>query len=234
MPTATVIDHLKNYRARHGDEAWRQEVTRLATAAIRQSPKHEAFWKGICEGKDYYWVDWDEMLRLAKYTDPVSNDPASPSPDMQEQMLEAMKAQLPGLKTQAQLTAFMGCFEALQLTLNAIFEGDESQVEVGQKAINLALEVAVQATVISKQLEESPEAATSEAAEEFKTPALNTLEYDVQRKLMVELEAIEKLADLVAWYERTADDRNRITSQNLRNPLLDAIRQKKRAITEGL
>ena len=119
--TSTVIDHLKNYRTRHGDEAWRKEVIRLASAAIRTSPQHEAFWKGIVEGKDFDWLDWEELHETAIMGDDVSNDPASPSPDMQAQMLEAMKAQLPGLKTQAQLTAFMGCFEALQLTLKAIY-----------------------------------------------------------------------------------------------------------------
>lgn len=226
MATESVFDHLKNYRLRHGEGAWRKEVTRLAVAAIRQSPQHAAFWKGVCDGEDFEWVSWDKMLASAG-----ADDPASPSPDMQEQMLEAMKAQLPGLKTQAQLTAFMGCFEALQLTLNAIFEGDEERVEVGQQAINLALEVAVQATMISKQLEESPEAATGEVAEEFKTPAGDTLEYDTQRKLMTELEGITKLDELVAWYERTADQRNNIKSQNLRNPLLDGVRKKKQALS---
>ena len=234
MPTLPILTHLENFKQQHGEDAFRVEVTRLAKNAIRTGPKHAAFWEGVVEGMD--WLDWDSLVAEAE-TEPKAEPSVSPnvdpsSPDMNQQMMEAMRQKLPGLKTQAQLNAFFGAFEALQMTLNAIFEGaDAAQVEVGQKALNLALEVAVQATGISQQLEEMPEAATSEAAEEFKTPASDFNEYDKQRQLMLELEGIGSVADLNSWYESTAEARNGIKSQGLRNPLLDAIRKKKLSLS---
>jgi len=219
-----VAQHLEHLRTTLPEDQYRNEVLRLAKSAIRTGKSHEEFWHGLIG--DYEWVDWEALVAEA-HGEPVSTGSSGPSQSMQDQMLEAMKQKLPGMKTQAQLNAFMGAFEALQLTLNAVFEGDASQVEIGKKAIDMALQVAVQATEISRQLEEMPEAVEGDAGDEFKAPASDTVEYDTQRELLSELAVIKRADTLSSWYEETTTRRNRIKSTGLRNHLLDAIRKKK-------
>jgi hypothetical protein len=52
-------------------------------------------------------------------------------------------------------------------------------------------------------------------------------EYDIQKKLMMDLELLTSTEALNEWYLRTKDEREKVTSQSLRNVLFDAIRCKR-------
>jgi len=153
--------------------------------------------------------------------------PANPTPEQQAQFFQALKQQLPSLKSQAQFTAFQAAFEAFRTVMNAIFSGNKLTEKEGLDALGKAFDVSHKMTEMTNKLEEIPEAATSKAAEEFKQPPAEFGEYDEQRKLMTELAHIENLKDLTDWYRTNRVRIDRVRSSSLRNPLLDAIRERK-------
>ena len=150
---------------------------------------------------------------------------------MMRMMIDAMKQQIPALKTQAQFGVAMESFKALVETLGAIFERDPQRVEAAMKALMLSLEVAGKVTDLGEMLKDVPEAATSSAADAFKNPPAEFNERDTQEKLLKELSLLKNVADLNMWYDMTKRDRDSIKSQDLRNGLLDAIRARKREMT---
>lgn len=220
--TGTAVDlvkYLAEYRERHGTEAWQAEIRRLAKVAIRTSPEHEAFWKNLCEGFD--WLDW-EALKQESLMDKLPPD---------QLMADMLRKQMPGIKTQAQYNAVLGALDAVRLVLNAILTTDAPKEAEGRKALEMAFDVAAKATELSNKLEEVPEAATSTMAEEFKNPPAQFHEYDHQRQLLNELEAVADVDGLNAWYASTKDRRDKIVTQGLRNILMDAIRARKSVLT---
>lgn len=210
-----VEEHLNNIKEKLGEDAWRDEVRRLAKAAVKTSPKHEDFWRELT--KEFDWLDFDALCTEAK---------SDPEADPTRLVMQAMRQQMPALKTQAQFNAFMAAFDALRLTLNATFEGDAAKAIEGRSALNMALDVAVQVTEVGNQLRDVPEAATSKAADQFKNPPVHFHEYDEQKALLTELEAVVSEANLRVWYEATKSRRDKVVSQGLRNHLIDAIRNK--------
>ncbi len=144
-----------------------------------------------------------------------------------ELFFKALQQQLPGLKSQAQFTAFNAAFEAFRGVLNAIFERQPLAEKESLEALGKAFDVAKKATDLTHKLADDPEAATSKQAEEFKQPPAEFGEYDDQRKLMTELAHIENLKDLSDWYKTNRPRIDRIKSPSLRNPLIDAIRERK-------
>lgn len=144
-----------------------------------------------------------------------------------ELFFKALQQQFPALKSQAQFNAFQASFEAFRGVLNAIFASNQLAEKESLDALGKAFDVAKQATKLTNQLEEVPEAATSKAAEEFKTPPAEFGEYDEQRKLMTELAHIENLKDLMDWWKTNRVRIDRVRSPSLRNPLLDAVRERK-------
>jgi hypothetical protein len=106
-----------------------------------------------------------------------------------------------------------------------------SQESEGKKALEMAFEAARGATTATLQLEDVPEAASSEAAKAFKETPAQFTELEDQRRLLAELEALTDLSDLNTWYADTKARRDRIVTQKLRNELLDAIRAKKHNLT---
>jgi hypothetical protein len=144
-----------------------------------------------------------------------------------ELFFKGLQQQFPALKSQAQFNAFQASFEAFRGVLNAIFSSSPLAEQEALEALGKAFDVAKQATKITNQLEEVPEAATSRAAEEFKQPPAEFGEYDEQRKLMTELAHIENLKDLTDWYKTNRARIDRVRSPSLRNLLLDAIRERK-------
>lgn len=218
---AAIVEHLNNIRAKLGEDAYRAEFTRLAKDAIRTGPKHEAFWREIGKQEGFEWVDF-EQLKSEVTAEPPKMDPML-------MVMQALRQTMPGIKTQAQFNAFMAAFDALRVTVNSLCEGDAVKAAEGRKALDMALDLAAKVTQVTEQLRDVPEAATSKAAEEFKKPPAEFGEYDVQRKLLTELEAITSDADLTEWYARTKEQRDSVKSQTLRNALIDAIRNKKLA-----
>jgi len=150
-----------------------------------------------------------------------------PSAQEQELFFKALQQQLPALKSQAQFTAFQAAFEAFRGVMNAIFEGSPLAEKEALDALGKAFDVAKKATELTNKLSEVPEAATSKESEEFKQPPAEFGEYDEQRKLMTELAHIETLKNLTDWYHTNRARIDRVRSPSLRNPLLDAIRERK-------
>ena len=74
-----------------------------------------------------------------------------------------------------------------------------------------------------------PEESRGPASSAFTTPPKEYEEYDLQKRLLLELDRLPDQGELVAWYEKTKADRERIVSQSLRNVLIDAIRAKRLA-----
>jgi len=146
-----------------------------------------------------------------------------------EQMMEAVRASIPNLKTQAQMTAYMAAFDALRYTLDAIYAQDAPREKMARDALEKAFDVAHQSTVIGKRYEEVPEESRGPASSAFTTPPKEYEEYDLQKRLLLELDRLPDQGELVAWYEKTKADRERIVSQSLRNVLIDAIRAKRLA-----
>lgn len=144
-----------------------------------------------------------------------------------ELFFKALQQQLPALKSQAQFTAFQASFEAFRGVMNAIFGGNALAEKEALDALGKSFDVAKKVTEVTNKLEEIPEAATSKAAEEFKQPPAEFGEYDEQRKLMTELAHIENARDLADWYKTNRARIDRVRSPSLRNPLLDAIRERK-------
>lgn len=147
--------------------------------------------------------------------------------DMDPQvLLEALKSQLPGLKTQAQLNAFMVGFDTLRLIMSSIFQGDLESEMKGREALEQVFDLARASTDLGNQFAEVPEAAQT-ASNSFVQPPTSIREYDIQRKLLSELEGLKTTQELTEWYTRTREERDQIVSQVLRNGLLDSIRSKK-------
>jgi hypothetical protein len=143
-----------------------------------------------------------------------------------EALLHALQAQVPGLKTQAQLNAFTAGFDALRLVMGAIFQGDHLAEIKGLEALGQVLDLARKSTELSNHYAETPEISSTVSNPYTQAPK-SAVEYDIQRKLLSELSAITSDDDLQEWYAKTRSEQDLIVSQPLRNVLFDAIRAKK-------
>ncbi len=150
-----------------------------------------------------------------------------------EMMRQALAAQIPNLKTQAQFNIFMNCFDALRSTLNAYFGGEVASAEMARDALNKGLDLAKQVVEITEKLNEIPDEAKSEAAKEFTAPAKELHEYDEHRQLVFELSALTSLEALQAWYTNNRQRIDRVVSQKLRNELFDAIRERRNKLEQN-
>lgn len=147
--------------------------------------------------------------------------------DMGRMMAEALRAGMPSLKTQAQFTAFMICFDAFRLMMDATFSGDPVREAACRDAFEKSLSAAKNVTEISKKMEEIPQEHRTKASEAFVSPPNEFQEYDVQKKLLLELQAIDNFDRLNEWYQQTKGERDKVVSTSLRNALIDAIRGKR-------
>jgi len=134
---------------------------------------------------------------------------------------------MPELKTQVQFSAFMAGFDSFRLLSNSIFASDPVGEEQARGAFEKALEAMRVATKLSNQFQEIPAEERSPSASQFVEAPLQFGEYDTQKKLMLELELLTSTDALNEWYLRTKDEREKVTSQSLRNVLFDAIRCKR-------
>ena len=139
-------------------------------------------------------------------------------------MAQAMKQSMPELKTQVQFTAFMAGFDAFRLLCNSIFASDKALEEQSLEALEKALESMRVATKLSNQFQEIPENERSPSASQFVETPLQFGAYDLQKKLLLELNRLTSTEDLNAWYLNTKDEREKVVSQSLRNILFDEIR----------
>ncbi len=137
---------------------------------------------------------------------------------------------LPGVKTQAQASLAEVAFEALQALLGGIYQGDLAQEAAARTALDKAFDTAHKVTSVVEKLQDTPEAATSKAAEPFKKPPTLLVEADVQQVLLQELGEITTGRALLCWYTNNRQRIDTVQSAHLRNPLLDAVRIKRNAL----
>jgi hypothetical protein len=220
-----LVSHFEKIRNTQGEEAYQKARMDFAVAMILK-PRGDQFVQGAFPDLDLEAVKVEAEKR--KGTNPAPG-PAGQNP--QEMMLNAMRQQIPNLKTQAQFNIFMSAFDALRHTLNLAFGRDLAGFEKGKEALNKALASAYTISEIIEKLQDSPEAATSKAAEEFKNPPREFQEYDVQKSLLAELSTKTTVDDLTRWYEANRARIDCVVSQTLRNELFDAIRNKKHELT---
>jgi hypothetical protein len=217
-----VTDYLETVRRELGEDAWKAEIKKLALQAFRMGGAHEDFWRNII--KDFDWISADELKEQAV---------AMPSkgPDINNLLAQALKMTMPGLKTQAQFNTYRAAFDAFQAVVSNIFAGDAAKEAEARGILDMALLACRQSTDAARKLADVPEAANSKAAEEHKNPPAEFQEYDVQQQLLGELGAVHDLDELQRWYVATKDKRDAVKSQTLRDILMDAIRNRKLALT---
>jgi len=145
-------------------------------------------------------------------------------------MFQAMRAMMPGLKTQGQLNIFMMAFDALKDTMNGAFDGNDALMTRGKLAIDKSIEAAVKSVEFTEKLKEIPEDQRSPEAAAFVDEAKELHEYDIHKTLMRELESIDALSALNEWYDGRRARLDRVVTQGLRNTLFDAIRVKRNVL----
>ena len=219
---AKLLSELSDIRKEHGEKAYRQAVSDAIAALKAQGPRGEAMARSMF--KD---VDFDS---LPKPTEPVIPEAAveeapPPPPDMNQTMAQTIMSQIPGLRTQAQFNVTMASFDVLRLYLSAIFTGDKEAQERAKKALDGAFLAAEQATKISNNLRDVPEAA--KGGEEFRKAPAEASEFDTMKALLVELDSITTHDAFTTWYQVNRKKLDDVKSQSLRNTLFDAIRAKK-------
>ncbi len=218
----SVLEYLDSVRKELGEDGWKEAVQKQVIQAFRMGGTYEDFWRQ--QIKAYDWINADELKAKAV---------AMPAPamDLNGLLAQTFRHRMPGMKTQAQLTAFRAAFDGFEAVVNNIFSGDPAREVEARKLLDQAFLACKQATDISRKLADVPEAATSKAAEEFKKAPAEFAEYDVQQRLLGELGKLVTLDDLTAWYEESRPLRSSVKSQSLRDILHDAIRSRKLALT---
>jgi hypothetical protein len=87
-----------------------------------------------------------------------------------DDFLKALRSQLPGIRSQGQMVAFMASFDAFRATLEGITEGNQIKEDKAKLLLLESFEVFRAATAITELLESVPEAAVSSEAKSFKRP----------------------------------------------------------------
>lgn len=218
---STFVTKLNDIRKRYGDGPWREAMIKFGVDCLNAGGQTERFAKELINGLAEEGLSWAQVEAAA------AEPPKSPAPTMDEMFMKALQQQLPGLKSQAQFTAFQGAFEAFRAISNAILAKNKEAETTAKEALEKGFETLRMATDLTQKLEDVPEAATSAEAEEFKRPPAEFQEYDVQRSLLSELSKISTLSELNEWWKTNRQRVDQVKSPSLRNPLIDLVREKK-------
>lgn len=223
----SVLQYLETVRRELGEDEWKNAVKKQVLQACQMGGAYEDFWRAQIKTPGYEWIDIDAMKAQAASMPPGTGG----AMDVNQLLAQTFKKRMPGMKTQAQFTAFRATFEAFEAVCNSIFNVNAEKEAESRKILDQAFLACKQATDISIKLEAVPEAATSKAAEEFKKAPDEFQEFDVQQALLGELGRVVSLDDLKVWYAETKVRRDSVKSQSLRDILIDAIRNRKMALT---
>lgn len=219
---SALVQRLVKIRNEQGEEAYLAAARQVSVALLEQGgTSGETFVKGAFPEFDIEELKAEAQKRKASAASQKDSSPQDRA------MLEAMRSQVPNMKTQAQFNVFMACFDALRGTLNAYFGMEQASAEISRDALNKALDMASKVTSIGESLKDIPEEARSETSNEFVSEPRQFHEYDTHKRLLGELTTLRTLDELKEWYARQKPQMDRIDSQNLRNGLFDAIRAKK-------
>jgi len=203
-------------------------MTQFAKDCLREGGQMEQFAHVMFQGLQDQGLDWDHIQREYE----AEKVAEQTQPDM-GLFMRALQQQLPGLKSQAQFTAFQASFEAFRAVINGVLERNREAEAVGKEALAKSFETLRVATDLTQKLHDVPEAVTSREAEDFKRPPREFGEYDVQRALLSELEKIQTLSELDEWWTTNRQRVDLVKSPSLRNPLIDFVREKKHRLGQG-
>jgi hypothetical protein len=220
---STFVTKLNDIRKRYGDGPWREAILKFGVDCLNAGGQTEHFAKEMINGLASEGLSWEQVEAAAA----KQAIPKNPAPTMDEMFMKALQQQLPGLKSQAQFTAFQGAFEAFRAVSNAILAKNKEGETSAKEALEKGFETLRMATDLTQKLEDVPEAATSAEAEEFKRPPAEFQEYDVQRSLLSELTKISTLSELNEWWKTNRQRVDQVKNPSLRNPLIDLVREKK-------
>jgi len=145
--------------------------------------------------------------------------------DLNSIMINAVRQQMPHLKTQAQFDLVISTFEAMTHYLNASFGGDSNLVKTLRDGLNQALDLAPKLGEVTEKLQASPEATSNTS---FIDAPRQYTENLVHEELMRELAGINSSEALTQWYDKARDRLNHVVSRNIRDSLFDTIRKKKK------
>jgi len=146
--------------------------------------------------------------------------------DVNKPLIDIIRERVPNLQSQAQMDILEAVLEGVFHYHDCVYGNNLEQAERLRSMVDKSLDLPILASSIGSKLEEEPDAATSEAAQLFKNDAFE--EIQIQHNLLAELEELNSRSELVQWYAHNREDRDRVTSQSLRDELYDAIRNKKK------
>lgn len=219
MNIEKVRAQLEQLRVDHGEAVYEQARRDLALALIDKT-----------NGEEHIRLAFPDMNIEELKAQAAAAKVAAANESPEQTMMRMLQQQIPSIKTQAHFNLFQAAFDALRTTLDGSFSGDAERARRGREALLKVLDTAGTVPQVLEKLNEMPAEARSAIANEFLEPPRQFHEFDTQRRLMTELGNITTLARLEAWYTDTKSDRDRVTSQKLRNELLDGVRAKKAAL----
>jgi hypothetical protein len=211
-----ILSHLNRVREEQGEDAYKTHVRALARNLVRTEQGKEWIQRHFPE------LDLDELVETS--AQPAMGPKA---------MMDLLKTQIPGCRSQGQFDAILLLTEALQMALSAYCGTDAEAQSRAKERLLQTLDMLARASRLTQQLEDVPEAATSEAAQAFKEPPKQFAEQDLQRGLLTTLAEIKSASELNAWYADSATKEaiSRIVTQTLRNELFDHIRNKRKELS---
>jgi hypothetical protein len=144
--------------------------------------------------------------------------------------IDALIKTLRGVKSQAQYDAIAAVLKATLSVVEGTLSGEATNRSL--RAMDLSFDALEKATELTLKLEDVPEAATSKAAEAFKTPPAQFTEGGVVETLKQELSTLTTATAVQEWYQRqaTKDALATIVTPALRNEIMDPIRKALRTL----
>ena len=228
VTTKDMLTHLQKIRETHGEETYEETRRDIARAMILKDNGDKFISNAF---PDY---DLDELRAEAEANQKVAVEAVGGDPDKdtppEQMMMNMMRASIPNLKNQAQYNLFMGAFDGLRGYLNAVFGDDIAGANKARDALDQALDMAPKLQAIASKLSEMPEELRSKAAEAFTEAPKEFHEFDVQKRLLMELKGIDARSTLNVWYRDNKEAMDKIVDQRLRDDLLDSIRKKRNTL----
>jgi hypothetical protein len=215
-----VVAHLRKVKTEQGDESFHQALKSLFRALLEKRGADQYIQRLLEEFA--VTTSLDELKAEVRASVPV----ASPSPV--DVVRNAIEQEMPNCKTQAHFDLVLEAWTALKVYLDSAYGFDRERAEQARAGLNRLLDLAPQVAAAHAKLEENPEATTNR---DYLEPARELSEHQKQQTLMTELQGIDSMERLQTWYATVKPALDSIVSQKLRDDLFDAIRMKKRALS---
>lgn len=228
------LQDIQKIREEQGEAAFQAAVAELAKEMIHGGGFQkiaEGFQETIKAQEEAYEKEAQQRaVEQNAKAEEIKNRPIDPL-EGDQNFLGLIQQSIPAMRSQAQFTAFMACFDALRGLVNAIFGRDQEAVNKYKAVMEQSLVAATKVTEVTQKLQDVPEAATSKLADAYKQPPTQFQEYDTQRQLLSEVENIKDLQQLSSWWVSNRQRIDEVRTPMLRNPLIDAVRAKKEALS---